>query len=292
MVLNRLEGTPLSRCIEGLSHSDRRRVAKKLGAIFREMLSVHSRVSGKLMLRGRDKSLQTHLHVAPWYENDSEDYPPFCTATSSTDAGKILVSGLSAWKSEEHRLRPGTLYKPHLIGRLITVAEQLDETGCLNDIPVTLGHFDFDPRNVMVRFDAKGPTQKLAVSGILDWDSAALVPAFMSCVPPSWVWADWSAVDGEESDEDSGEDSGEDVVSGGYYQPSTPEGVELKRLFDEAAGTVYRRFAYEPNYHFAKRLMRFIMEGMKSNEATRERRKLCFSRGSRRHIAQLKPTSS
>ena len=103
------------------------------------------------------------------------------------------------------------------------------------------------------------------------------MPAFMSCIPPSWVWADWSAVDGEESDEDSGEDSGEDVVSGGYYQPSTPEGVELKRLFDEAAGPVYRRFAYEPKYHFAKRLMRFIMEGMKSNEATREAKALLQS---------------
>lgn len=42
-------------------------------------------------------------------------------------------------------------------------------------------------------------------------------------------------------------------------------------------GLEYRRFAYEPKYHFAERLTRFVMEGMKTNEDAREAKTLLLS---------------
>lgn len=71
-----------------------------------------------------------------------------------------------------------------------------------------------------------------------------------------WVWA-WQ--DDEEEDELLANDD-----------PGTAEGRELKALFEEAAGPVYVRFAYEPAYRLARRLVRFAVEGLRFNEDFRE----------------------
>lgn len=67
-----------------------------------------------------------------------------------------------------------------------------------------------------------------------------------------WLWA-WSDEDSE--DERLANDT-----------PPTPELRELKQLFEDAAGLTYSRFAYGVQYRLARSLMRFAIDGLRSNE--------------------------
>ncbi|KAK0616650.1 hypothetical protein B0T14DRAFT_604891 [Immersiella caudata] len=78
-----------------------------------------------------------------------------------------------------------------------------------------------------------------ALTAIIDWDEACLAPAFMTCIPPQWLWG-WD----EELDE-LDETKAKDV-------PEDPEDCEIKRLFEGAAGPHYSRSAYDPVYRLAR----------------------------------------
>lgn len=108
----------------------------------------------------------------------------------------------------------------------------------------------------------------VTITGILDWDSAILGPEFMACIPPSWLWTGW---------EDDHSEEGGISWEGADLQPSSENGRELKDKFDEAAGPTYMRFAYKRTSPFAKRLMCFIIEGIKTNEHIREARSMLSS---------------
>lgn len=266
MVQNRLAGAPLHRCFATMSQTERCQVAAQIGAIVRQMLDVQSHMGGRLVLPANDKSLQAPVQVAPWYSTDAFDYRPFSNSVTSVTVGEVITTALRAWKSEELRLRPHTSIKPDMIDSFITMTHQMEQARCLDTIPLTLAHLDLAPRNVMVH--AASDEKRVTITGILDWDSAILGPAFMACIPPSWLWAEW--------EDDHGEQGG---ISweGPDLQPSSENGCELKDKFEEAAGPTYMRFAYGRTYLFAKRLMRFIIEGLKTNEHIREARSMLSS---------------
>lgn len=118
----------------------------------------------------------------------------------------------------------------------------------------TLSHLDLEPRNILI--DPESPPDRQIISGILDWDDAVLAPAFMSCLPPMWIWA-WQ--------EDEHED--ERLAN---EEPATLEQKELKTVFETAAGPQYVRCAYHPAYRLARRLVRFAIDGIRSNEDVKE----------------------
>ncbi|RDL30653.1 uncharacterized protein BP5553_09998 [Venustampulla echinocandica] len=96
------------------------------------------------------------------------------------------------------------------------------------------------------------PTRPQAITGILDWDSALFAPPFICCSPPMWLWA-WN-----------GEDEEDEQLANNA--PPTLELRKLKQLFEHAAGPIYRRFAYGTQYRLARKLIRFAIDGLQSNE--------------------------
>ncbi|CAJ2513846.1 Uu.00g019650.m01.CDS01 [Anthostomella pinea] len=138
-----------------------------------------------------------------------------------------------------------------------TMASELDEKGWFSDVPNCLAHLDLEPRNII--FNSGAVEESSAVS-VLDWDKAILGPMFMACAPPLWIWG-W--LDDEEENKDEDERTAND-------DPPTPEALELKHLFEEAAGPEYRQFAYEPAYRFARRLVLFAVNGVRSKEHDKE----------------------
>ena len=70
-----------------------------------------------------------------------------------------------------------------------------------------------------------------------------------------WLWA-WN--DEDEEDERLANNT-----------PPTPELRELKQLFEDAAGPIYRQFAYGPQCRLARKLIRFAIDGLHSNEDLR-----------------------
>lgn len=138
---------------------------------------------------------------------------------------------------------------------LITLATEMSELDVLDkNHYFCLSHMDLEPQNILV-----GPissAQSRAITGIIDWDLAIFGPPFMSCKPPMWLWA-WNDKDVED----------ECLANN---TPSTPELCELKQLFEDAAGPMYRQFAYDAKYRLARKLMHFAINGSWSNEDYRE----------------------
>ncbi|CAH0020412.1 unnamed protein product [Clonostachys rhizophaga] len=136
--------------------------------------------------------------------------------------------------------------KPHLMDRLMLMAEQLAAQGRLNDRSYSLCHLDFHPRNILIN-----PGARQIISGIIDWDSALFLPTFMACEPPMWLWA-WN--DEDDEDERYANDT-----------PSTSEDQEIKAIFEEAAGETYLKFAYDPSYRLGRQLVKYIIEDVRED---------------------------
>ena len=68
--------------------------------------------------------------------------------------------------------------------RLMQIAIEMDEELDLRTDVFNFDHGDLEPRNIMVQICDFG---KLHITGILDWDHAAMVPRAVSCLAPRWL---------------------------------------------------------------------------------------------------------
>ncbi|KAF2874698.1 phosphotransferase enzyme family-domain-containing protein [Massariosphaeria phaeospora] len=114
-------------------------------------------------------------------------------------------------------------------------------------------HGDFYPRNLLVEVIDESSVQ---LTGILDWDSAAFVPKFMSTRAPFFLWADDDAFEEEESD----------VL---ITTPDNPEKLEYKRIFEEIAGEDFVRASYTPEYILARRMYYILTRGVNRGQESR-----------------------
>lgn len=254
MVQNRIPGTDLYKKYPKLGHDARCRLAKELGGIFRQMLAVRSSMAGRLVLSAGDKNPNTPLHVVPFQSSNSTLSTEYTDLPSTQTVKEFLVASFQILKEVALKLDINDTIGCTIMDEFVSMASQLDSEGWLVDVPYTLAHLDLAPRNILVNL-AENLEQPI-ISAVLDWDSAVLAPMFMSCAPPVWLWA-WQ--DDEDEDERLAND-----------KPPTPEGCQIKQLFEAAAGHDYLKYAYEPSYRLARRLVRFAIDGVRYNEDFKE----------------------
>lgn len=254
MVLERLPGTSLLYTFPDLDQSQKIRVATELGQVFNRMLSKKTTVAGKLTLPASTASAEQKI-------DDFSLEPLFLLDSPTTDQlqPNLTTKDLLSRVFEERRVDdlredPFCVLGPWLQDQFTTMAKELHEDGWFASNDISLCHLDFEPRNILV--DATRDASQPIVSGILDWDSAVLAPSFMSCAPPLWIWT-WV------NDGDEDERTANDV-------PPTEEGRSLKKAFEEAAGPEFVRYAYPSAYRLARRLVRFAIDGVFSNEQVTE----------------------
>ncbi|KAH7134023.1 hypothetical protein EDB81DRAFT_886828 [Dactylonectria macrodidyma] len=246
----RVAGADLHSCFPKLSHIDRCKVAQELGNIYRQMLAVRSSVAGRLALHPDHKRLGAPPHVAPLRLMDSQLPTPYRDFPMAESVHDLLATNFQAQKTRRLKWHPMDLLSPKLLDRFCQMASELDNRGWFVGVYCSIAHLDLAPRKILV--NPTSDTQLSIISGVLDWDNAVLAPMFMSCAPPMWIWA-WR--DDEDEDERTAND-----------EPPTAEGAQLKLAFEEAAGNDFARFAYEPAYRLARRLLRFAIDGMQSDE--------------------------
>ena len=166
----------------------------------------------------------------------------------------FMIAQFGRWKARELRCDPASIRWSKRYDRLVTMADQMDDLGCLGDDMNCLCHLDLlgAPRNIMANINSD---DSLSITGILDWDSAVFAPRFVSCAPPMWLWA-W---DDEEEDETHANDT-----------PSTPEDQEIKRIFEETVGDDFLFHAYKPEYRLARKLFYFAQSGIRSSTEDEE----------------------
>jgi len=250
MVQKRIPGLDLYSSFPKLDYMGKCRIAQELGHVFRQMLSLRSQAAGVLVLPTDNKSLEAPLQVAPFYGTDTLLVSLYCDAPATQSTRETLTSIFQGRKAAAlERCSTDTL-RSELMDQFVTMTSELDTDGWLGNNQNSLCHLDLAPRNILVNHasDAHLP----GISGILDWDSAAFGPSFMSCTPPLWIWA-WN--DDDDEDERTANDD-----------PPTPELRQLKALFDEAAGPDYLHFAYEPPYRLARRLVHYAIHDIRSKE--------------------------
>lgn len=248
MIQHRLRGTPIISLYPEMGHEIRCETARQLGEAVACLTSLQSSRMGKLtsskdVLNGQAEFLVQVLDdtgpTASW---------PYSIASGKQDVSEALEEIFNYRSSIAMAGNPGEGFRADYMQRFARMASEMVATGYLEDVPITLCHLDFEPRNILIDLENHGSP----VSGIIDWDSAVFAPSFMACTPPMWIWA-WK--DDEEEDERTANDT-----------PPTKEGCELKEIFENAAGAVYMRFAYDPVYRLARRLVQFAFFGIKYAE--------------------------
>ena len=248
MIQRRLRGGPLLSLYPEMEHEIRCKVAQRLGEVFESLTRLGSQHIGRLTSpnHGVDKPLK--FVVEPLEDAAPMASWPWINVQAEEGTSEALIEIFKY--RESLAVAHGTDYnfRADYMRRFAAMTSDLNTMGYLEDVSITLCHLDFEPRNILV--DVQG--QDKPVSGILDWDSAVFAPSFMSCAPPMWIW-------GWKEDEDEDERTANDI-------PDTAENRKLKDIFETAAGPVYARFAYEPAYRLARRLVKFAFFGIKYAE--------------------------
>ena len=257
MVQKRLDGRTVLFEYPSFTHAQKCKFAREFGQVYNEMLSVRSNVPGTLVLPENDKSLTADIHVEQWHNDGGAISPPspFHEGHAKETVYESLTAAFKRWSTPITEKNPNKYdYEVEVIGKLSKMAAELEEDGWLTGDYYCLSHHDFVPHNILVNAteDEKYPI----ITAILDWDSAVIGPQFLACTPPLWVWG-W--LEGEDEDERTAND-----------EPATPEQREYKRLFEEAAGPIYARYAYNPVYRLARRLVRFAFEPLCDSEQCKE----------------------
>ncbi|KAK4222733.1 hypothetical protein QBC38DRAFT_512771 [Podospora fimiseda] len=259
MIQDRVSGVGLASLVDNkIPPHGWQKLAKELGDITRQMMSTRSTVAGTIVLspdglRG--------LHVAPFRTSPeaspaetSRPYTP-CgpSQISSQSVASLLINMFEFQRQKELDQGPYVVDFPGPWHGFITMTKKLEEMGYFQDVDYCLCHLNLFPRNVIVDPSVFGTlNKKNKIAAILDWDSALLAPTFMACRPPAWLW----------NNEQLLEESFDESETKTKVEPSTEEGAEIKRIFDEAAGETYMFFAYNPVYKVARRLFQFGMTGI------------------------------
>jgi serine/threonine protein kinase/aminoglycoside phosphotransferase (APT) family kinase protein len=265
MIQTRLPGTSLQSAFPTMDQRSKCQLATELGRVYRRMLSAKSEVPGLFCLSsqsGKDTKNLARVDIAPLFETDADvevgdlqnTMSRIAVARRTSSTLGLFQAVFNARKADGKKYIPKDSLRPGLWNRFIGMALEMDAEGWFAKTAFTLCHLDLAPRNILVDHTRNGLHAQ--ITGILDWDSAALAPSFMTCAPPLWIWA-WN--DDEDEDERTANDT-----------PPTDEGKALKQAFEDAAGAEYVQYAYPPAYRLARRLVRFAISGIQTSEDLKE----------------------
>jgi len=246
MIQTRIPGLSLFPTYPDMPHEIRCAIAKELGEFFSELHSIRSVTAGRLTLSPSQGSLM----IQQFNNTETDADVPYENGPAAQTTSDLLRIILGHKKELAVAEGPNQAFRVSFFDKFITMASEMSTFGVLDENYYCLCHLDLEPRNILV--SPPSPNQPQVITGILDWDSALFAPPFMSCSPPMWLWA-WN----DEDDED------ERLAN---ETPPTSELRELKQVFEHAAGLTYRRFAYGAQYRLARKLIRFTIDGLQSNE--------------------------
>lgn len=251
MIQERIVGASLHSIFLELTQEDQCRVARDVGKVVNQMLAVQSNVAGVLTFTENETSLNAPIHVTSYPSIQPEEQPvPYSKAHTTRSVLELLKESFQNQKEYSLKKDPDDVIDVEKMDAFSTMASELDTDGWLENLPNCLAHLDFAPRNILVD-PTSGPDESI-IKAVLDWDSAVLSPIFMACAPPAWLW-------GWREDDDEDERNANDL-------PPDPHNRQMKQIFEAAAGEEYMKFAYEPVYRLARRLLRFAILGIQSNQ--------------------------
>ena len=280
IVLERLPGKDLSGIYSQMAHAQKVIVAKKLGTTYRQLLSITNSYAG-LLKEPREET--TTPPSAPWLmpfgmnrnwkkrpdPRVSEMGDNILTTETLEAEPRCLNSRDISLLAFKRRLFYSTIldfeWEVDIEKKAMDIINHVARDGLLDDRTICLWHTDLFPRNIMVDVETK--PKDPVITGLLDWDDAALAPRFMACQPPYWLW------DTKIDDDDTGtddDDTSTDEEPLDTPQPQTAEAAEIKQAFDLSAGKVYCKLAYNPKLIVVRRLLRHCLQAQWSDSTLKK----------------------
>lgn len=249
VVQTRLPGVSLVSIWDELTHGQRYKVAQEVGKIILALQAITNPTPDIIESSSADNgplkfSVRPFDIKSPYDDNWKAKIPNYASDAENQTAIQTpeewFGTQFGRWFAHELLENPGQILYWDYQYQFVQVTKQMSSLDILGDGCNCLYHFDLAARNIMVQILADG---SLTVTGVLDWDSAAFAPKFVSCAPPSWLWADQKYYDAEEGEASS--------------MPSTPEQKQIKEAFDDVVGFDYTWLAYRPEYRLARELFYF-----------------------------------
>lgn len=269
IVQHRIPGSDLETLWTGLNHSQRCTIARELGGVIKSLLALQFSVTGYVEASSKDTgSGESHTIVPFELKNTSGDL------YEESEQHTLLIRGtpresqttLDFFKCQIGRWRAVEVARdPPMIDRIVGLWDgMLQIIEEMNDLDIfiqkrhCLCHVDLLPRNIMAMIRPNG---SIRVTGILDWDEAVIAPKFVSCEPPGWLW-------GFDPDNRPHDDlpTWPYEVPGANDMPSTWQKHEIKRTFEQYAGTEYLSLAYDEHFRICRCLFRIALFGLTSSE--------------------------
>ena len=266
VVQSRLPGISLHSIWDELTHEQRCIVAREVGKIILALQAVTNPTPGIIESSSADNesrkfSVRPFDIKSTYDENWKAKIPDYAQNEENQPATQTpeewFGTQFGRWLAHELLENPAQILYWDYQYQFVQVTKQMDSLDILGDGYNCLCHFDLAARNIMVQILADG---SLTISGILDWDSAAFAPKFVSCAPPSWLWTEQKYYDAEEGETSS--------------VPSTPEQEQIKEAFDDVVGFDYTWLAYKPEYRLARELFHFARHGLQDGEAQKKAARL------------------
>ena len=262
VLLDRVAGSDLEVLWTTLNHSQRCTVAQEVGRVKRGLLALESPVTGHVAPSSNCiETKNPHVIVPFEVKNADEDLPDELQPQSShvTRGSRESQTTLDFFKCQIGRWRAVDVARnASMVDRtiglwdgMLKVVEEMNSLGLFTVERHCLCHVDLYPRNIMVRVQHNGSVQ---VTGILDWDEAVVAPKFVNCEPPGWLWG-FTPYDLWPCE-----------MPGANDTPSTAENQELKRIFEEHAGSEFKTLAYDEHFRMSRALFRIAVFGLTSSE--------------------------
>ncbi|KAL9107023.1 MAG: hypothetical protein Q9227_008059 [Pyrenula ochraceoflavens] len=285
-IQRRIPGNRLHETYQSLSHHQKCMLAQELGLVFKQFLSCRNDSAGTLVpttegslyplvgvkFPGVKASLRPFGRDGPWRLGPPESWdlseddgkprpgePQYPRDPKDLDWLETLLIAFEYRKSCALSREEPDYVKEAQMKDFIEAALAMKTLFSRFDNHYCLCHLDFAPRNILINETA---CEAPIVTGILDFDNAVFGPAFLACSPPTWLWA-WD--DTGTSTNPGTED--ERVVNDPL---PTEEQQQLRKIFDETAGTYYCQLAYTPEFRLARKLCEYAMKRIYQTWVDRE----------------------
>ncbi|KAK0654013.1 hypothetical protein QBC41DRAFT_386787 [Cercophora samala] len=280
VIQNRVPGHDLHRFLVGdselktaghlnrITHEGWCALALGLGQVVRKLLSIRNNVAGRLVPNLLDEKTTLLAPFQKFLDEEPVPLPLDPSSPQTETTTSLLVRMFRYQRARELDIDPNNSLT--LMPDFEKMATEISEEGYFDEVPISLCHLDFYPRNIIISLAGSENTAQGIpnLKAILDWDSAIFAPAFMICEPPVYLWNHKFYENGE--DDDDCEDWHIDQTFG----PITENDNIVKKIFEDAAGEEYLRFAYDPTYRLARQLFRYGMKGIYTSWDFRDGNKL------------------
>ena len=257
---HRVSGTDLSKGWETLCHSQKCIVAKEIGIVVRKLLALESQRAGIVDVESDESKIVGGPNIIP-FELDGADTEiieainlnrtDMTSPQTTLDLFEFLIK---RWRQYDHDRSGRINYAVRLWDRMAKTVREMNDLGLLGSNANCLCHVDLSSQHVMVKVRVG---QSPEVTAILDWDKAIFAPKFMNCDPPRWLWDNTKIFLDEH-----GLWPWPYELPGANEAPPHPDKLELKRIFEEAAGSEYCALAYEDHYRVCRVMLRVAISGL------------------------------